>query len=242
MHIQDLDQRSVCQPFTACLTEIRAWSRRHPQHLPLFILVETVQEPLHLSFPTVQPEPFDGKALDALDAEIRSVFARDEYLAPDDVRGGFGTLRAAVAAQGWPSLAHARGKVIFLLDQRAAGPFYLKGHPSLRGRVLFTNAVPGADDAAFTELNEGDPATIAGLVRQGYLVRTRADADLKEPAQNDTRRRDTALASGAQLISTDYPAGEPAPNGYAVGFPDRRPARCSPLFAAAPCVEADLSP
>ena len=41
MHMEDVDQRSNCQPFTACLEQVREWSNRHPRHLPLFILVET---------------------------------------------------------------------------------------------------------------------------------------------------------------------------------------------------------
>ena len=28
MHVQDIDYRSVCQPFTACLKEVRQWSQR----------------------------------------------------------------------------------------------------------------------------------------------------------------------------------------------------------------------
>ncbi|SFS20084.1 Phosphoinositide phospholipase C, Ca2+-dependent [Dyella sp. OK004] len=241
MHIQDLDQRSNCQPLTACLTEIRAWSRAHPGHLPVFLLLETVQAPLPMPFPTVVPEPFDSRSLDTLDAEIRSVFPRGEYISPDDVRGDASTLNAAILTRGWPSVASARGKVIFLLDQRSVGPDYLKGHPSLRGRVLFTNAVPGDGDAAFTELNDGDAARIASLVRQGYLVRTRTDANLKEPARNDTTRRDAMLASGAQILSTDYPEREPAASGYAVGFHGQT-ARCNPQFAKTSCSVADLSP
>ena len=242
MHIQDLDQRSNCQPFTACLADIHAWSKAHPRHLPIFILVETKRSDVEAPFPTVQAAPFDDKAFDALDAEIRSVFARNEYIAPDDVRGRFATLNQAIRKQGWPTLESARGKVIFLLDQRWAGPIYLQGHPSLHGRVLFTNAAPGTDDAAFTELNDGDAASIGKLVTQGYLVRTRTDADLKEPTHNDTTRRDAMLASGAQILSTDYPGGEPAASGYVVSFPDHLRARCNPLFAHVHCTNADLSP
>lgn len=95
----------------------------------------------------------------------------------------------------------------------------MRGHPALRGRVLFTNATPGALDAAFVEENDPGDARIASLVRQGYLVRTRADVDGREAASNDTRRRDAAYASGAQIISTDYPAGEPAASGYVVPLP-----------------------
>ena len=65
------------------------------------------------------------------------------------------------------------------MDQRSVGPLYLQGHPNLRGRVLFTNAAPGKPDAAFTEENDGTEQEIAALVRQGYLVRTRTDAEGK---------------------------------------------------------------
>ena len=65
------------------------------------------------------------------------------------------SLVEAVHAGNWPTLAKARGQVIFLMDQQNVGPIYTEGHPSLRGRILFTNAVPGAPDAAFIEQNEG---------------------------------------------------------------------------------------
>ena len=240
MHEQDIDQRSNCQPFTACLAEIRAWSHAHPRHLPLFILLETKQGPLHLAFPTVTPEIFNTTVLDALDAEIASGFSRGEYVTPDDVRGDYPTLNAAILAHAWPTLAAARGKIIFLMDQKSMTTPYTQGHAALRGRILFTNSTPGEPDAAFVELNDGDAAAIDRLVAAGYLVRTRTDADLEEPRKNDTRRRDSLMASGAQILSTDFPAHEPAQSGYVVAFPDNRVARCNPLLRAKACHESDL--
>jgi calcium-dependent phosphoinositide phospholipase C len=238
MHIQDLDQRSTCEPLIACLEEVRAWSRAHPRHLPLFILLETEETSLHAEFPTVIPEPFDTKTLDALDAEIASVFSRHEYIRPDDVRGNYPTLNAAIRDHGWPKLEAARGRIIFLLDQHSVGPAYLLGHPSLRGRVLFTNAAPGEPDSAFVERNDGPAAEITQLVQAGYLIRTRTDADLEEARTNDTTRRDAMMASGAQILSTDYPRNEPASSGYVVGFPGGRVARCDPQLIATPCQDA----
>ena len=55
---------------------------------------------------------------------------------------------------------------------------------------------------------------------------------------DDTERRDAAMASGAQILSTDYPYDEPAGSGYAVRF-DRGNARCNPVLKAAAC-RADL--
>jgi hypothetical protein len=56
-------------------------------------------------------------------------------ITPDQVRGKHKTLEDAVLQNQWPTLAKARGKVVFLMDQRPVGPVYLDGHDSLRGRV-----------------------------------------------------------------------------------------------------------
>jgi hypothetical protein len=41
LHSQDIDYRSNCQPLIACLGIIRSWSKSHPRHSPIFILIET---------------------------------------------------------------------------------------------------------------------------------------------------------------------------------------------------------
>ena len=243
MHVQDIDQRSTCQPFLACLREVRAWSQAHPRHIPIFILVETKEgEPKNTQL-TV-PEPFTPAVFDALDAEIRSVFSPAEMITPDDVRGDDDTLNSAVLAGQWPTLASARGKVMFLLDQRPVTAVYLQGHPSLRGRVLFTNSVPGEPDAAFVERNEGPAEEIAALVRRGYLVRARTDADTKQARTDDTSLRDAMMASGAQILSTDYPANEPArwPGHFSVALPGGAEVRCDPVNTASACAGELLQP
>jgi hypothetical protein len=243
MHIQDIDFVSNCQPFVACLQIIRAWSRAHSEHVPLFILVETKEGMPNAEIPWTATEPYTAATFDALDAEIRSVFSRNEIITPDQVRGHYRTLNQAVRKGGWPTLAQARGKVIFLMDQARVGPIYLEGHPGLRGRILFTNATPGRPDAAFVEVNDGDPAKITSLVRQGYLVRTQADSDTVEARANDTRRRDNALNSGSQIVSSDYPQFEPAKwSGYTVALPSGSPVRCNPVTGPPTCVDSMLEP
>jgi Phosphoinositide phospholipase C, Ca2+-dependent len=232
MHVQDVDYRSTCQPFIACLEQVREWSGAHPKHIPIFVLVETKQGTAG-KLKLTEPEPFTSSTFDALDAEIRSVFPANELITPDDVRGHYDTLNEAVLADNWPSLDSARGKVIFLMDQRAVSPVYLAGHPALRGRLLFTNSEPGEPDAAFIERNDGPAAEIAALVRKGYLIRARTDSDTKQARTNDTTMRDAIIASGAQLLSTDYPVNEPArwPGNYVVTLPGKAAARCNPISA-----------
>ena len=241
LHMQDIDYRSNCQPFTGCLGVILGWSKAHPGHLPIFILIES-KEGTDRDFQVV-PEAFTPAVFDAVDQEIRSVFPRSKIIAPDDVRGQHTTLEEAVLTSGWPSLESARGKFVFLLDQRKAGPAYLEGHPSLKERVIFTNAEPGSPDAAFVEVNDPlkDPALIPSLVRKGYLVRTRTDAELEQARAGDVKQRDAALASGAQILSTDFPFQARATwTGYAVSFPEGTTARCNPVAKPTNCAAERL--
>jgi hypothetical protein len=245
LHIQDVDYASSCLALIDCLTQMEGWSDAHPSHLPIAVLLELKDDPLSfgsLTFTT--PEPWTAAAMDTLDAEIRSVFDPSQLITPDDVRGAHSTLEEAVLTDGWPTLAQSRGKVMFLMDN--AGSYrsaYRTGHPSLEGRVIFTNADPGSPDAAFVKRNDPHDPSIPGLVQAGYVVRTRADGDTVEARKDDTSNRDAALASGAQWVSTDYPVP-----GLAVGFttsyvaqiPGGTVARCNPLNAPPGCVSADL--
>ncbi|GIU88260.1 MAG: hypothetical protein KatS3mg009_2775 [Acidimicrobiia bacterium] len=244
LHVQEVDFESTCWTLVECLRQVRAWSDANPRHLPIAVLVELkdgpIPDPLGVGF--VRPHPIGPAELDALDAEIRSVFDESRLITPDDVRGRRATLEEAVLAGGWPTLGEARGKVMFLMDN--GGRYrsdYLAGHPSLRGRVLFTNASPGDPDAAFVKRNDPTGANLAeiqDLVRRGYLVRTRADADTVQARTGDTTMRDAALASGAQWVSTDYPVpGRSAAfgTGYVVQVPDGSPARCNPVNTGPHC-------
>jgi Phosphoinositide phospholipase C, Ca2+-dependent/Carboxypeptidase regulatory-like domain len=196
---------------------------------------------MHLNFPTVTPESFNPATFDALDREITSVFPVRDIITPDDVRGSYATLNEAVIAGKWPTLSQARGKIIFLMDQKKMGPVYLEGHPSLKGRILFTNTDPGTPDAAFIEQNDASAEAINALVKEGYLIRTRADADTKQGRTNDTSRRDVVLSSGAQIVSTDYPALEPAATGYKVELPGNAVARCNPIFKPIKCADVAIA-
>lgn len=243
MHVQDLDERSTCHTFVKCLTQVRDWSKQHPGHLPIFILVET-KEGVPSDMPNApKADVFTPQIFDAVDAEIRSVFQPNEMITPDQVRGNAATLNEAIRTHGWPTLAQARGKVIFLLDQAHAGPVYAQGHPSLRGRLIFTNSQPGVPEAAFVEQNDGTKESIDALVKQGYLVRTRTDEGTEQARTNDRTRLDRALSSGAQMLSTDYPPAEPSQwSSYVVQLPGGVVARCNPVNKPAGCLDNLLEP
>jgi hypothetical protein len=198
---------------------------------------EAIVDPLALGF-TI-PIPFGPAEFEDLDAEIRRVFPPEQLLTPDDVRRRGRTLERSVLESGWPRLGAARGRVLFALDNGGQKRVdYIGSNPSLDGRVLFTNGVPGEPDAAFVKRNDpiGSFDDIQELVRAGYLVRTRADADTIDARLGDPTRRDAALASGAQYVSTDYPVPNPDfGTGYEVEIPGGMPGRCNPLNASPGC-------
>ena len=234
LHVQEIDFETTCYTFVSCLGEIRAWSDAHPGHLPIMVLVEAkddvIPDPVNLGF--VIPLPFGADALNRIDDEIRSVFPPEQLLVPDDVRGDFATLEAAILTEGWPRLSQARGKIMFALDNGGdKRDTYIVGHTSLEGRVLFTDSPPGTPEAAFMKRNDplGNPGEIESLVEQGYMVRTRADGDTVQARSGDTTQRDAALASGAHFISTDYPVPDPRFTDYQVRLPGNGIARCNPV-------------
>ena len=87
---------------------------------------------------------------------------------------------------------------------------------------MFVNAKEGRPEAAFRIVNDpiADFDYIQRLVRAGYLVRTRADANTREARLGDYQRMKAAFDSGAQFISTDYYVPNPAfGTGYQVRLP-----------------------
>jgi hypothetical protein len=230
MHVPDIDFASSALTLVDALREVREWSVKHPRHVPVFILLELKEESLGPGF--TQPVPFDPVQLANLEKEILSVFPREALLAPDDVRGRAATLPEALRLSGWPLLDSVRGRVMFGLDNEGAiRDRYLEGHPALEGRLVFVSVPPTNPAAAWMKRNDsvGDFAQIQELVRNGFLVRTRADADTAEARTNDPRKRERALASGAQFVSTDYPEPDLRFSSYCVRLPGGADARINPV-------------
>lgn len=240
-HTPDIDFRSHCLTFVACLEQVKAWSDENRDHAPILLMINTKSSGISWDG-AVEVIAWDKAAFDLMDEEILSVFPRERVITPDDVRGEHATLRAGVIGGGWPTMQAARGRVIFGIDN---GPettaMYAEGHPSLAGRLAFINTHVDAPEAGYFTMNDPvrDRALIAERVAQGFLVRTRADADTREARTGDVSRLEAALASGAQYISTDYMSpNEAFGTGYTAALPDGRVARCNPVSAPEGCLGA----
>ncbi len=233
-HAPVVDSATNCTPLEVCLRQIEQWSDANPGHVPIFVLVE----PKDPTFPlNVSYDGWDRAALDRLDRVVRTTIGDDDLLTPDDVRGGASTLRVAVTGRGWPTLRRTRGQVAVVLSRGGAlRDAYLDGRPSLEGAAMFVTADPDAPSAAVVKRDRPNPKDIEALVREGFVVRTRADADLVEARAGDAARATRALASGAQVVSTDFPVPDPKiSSSYVTRLPKGGAARCNPVNAPRRC-------
>jgi hypothetical protein len=140
---------------------------------------------------------------------------------------------------GWPSLAASRGQIILALD---AGPDtvrgYMRGKAALEGLPVFVNSLSlDAPHAAYFTINDPQKraAEITAAVAAGMIVRTRADADTREARSGSTARREAALASGAQYVSTDYYYPRSEWSDYSARLPGGDAVRCNPVTGAKSC-------
>lgn len=237
LHVPDIDFRSHCQTFKGCLTDIKNWSKSHSDHLPVIITINPKTSGLDRpGFAKVLP--FDKNVLDALDKEILEILKADELITPKQVKGKQKTLRKAIVDKGWPDLTKARGKILFVFDAgKDLTELYVSGDEDY-ARPMFPNADVDNPHAAFFIMN--DPVKqenkIAELVREGFMVRTRSDADTREARTGDKSRFEAAIRSGAQVITTDYYLKSLSPNkDFEIGF-DGKYSQCNPVIVkASPC-------
>ncbi len=225
LHVQNLDDRSSCPSLLACLALLRGYSEQHPRHVPIFLSFNAKDAPVEWPG-AVTPLPFEEDAWQAFDAELRAALG-GKLITPAEVFAS-GELR-------WPPLDASRGRFLAVLDE---GGEKRRSYASRWAeRAMFANLPAGEPGSAVLIVNDpiGAFDKIRELVAEGYIVRTRADADTAEARSGDTRRRDQAFASGAQLVSTDYylPAAHFGTD-YVVRLPG--PARCNPLRRPGGCL------
>lgn len=230
-HVQDLDFRSDFLTLKGGLEKLRQWSDAHPDHTPIFITLEPKDNMLKgEGFST--PEKFTPEVFDQLDEAILAGLGKNKVITPDQVRGKYPTLEEAVLHDNWPLLKAARGKFLFVLDAKDEKmELYIKGHPSLKGRVLFANADAGRPEAGMMIINNAKNPLIPQLIKKGYIIRTRADSDTQEARRNDRSNFDAACASGAQIITTDYyEKSTHFKSDYVISFEGGKYFRLNPFF------------
>jgi hypothetical protein len=230
LHIPGIDEGSNCDTLKECLGEMVNWSNQHPDHVPLIVFIEVK----NLKEPTGELIPMDNVGMDQLEELLWMEVGEVKLLTPDEVRGEESSLEAAVLHRGWPLLDSVRGRILIVLNApEQLQDYYTDVSPSLSGRAMFVKTEPGNPEAAVVVSNDPTSDKTADWIRKGYLVRSRADNGVKEAAANDTRNRDAAFASGAHIITTDFPSPTPHPRtSYVVALPDGKAWRVNPVTAS----------
>ncbi|MDA1008670.1 MAG: Ca2+-dependent phosphoinositide-specific phospholipase C [Planctomycetota bacterium] len=247
LHVPDLDQGSTCPTLAGCLNDLAAWSVTHPTHLPVFVMLECVHTSAGKNGPIefVQAAPWTPVDLLELEETVRESFSPEQLIHPDLVRRDSATLHQGILKYGWPEVDAVRGRFMFIVTNTSRViDAYQVIHPQLRGALLFVEATPPSDNAAFIVINNpiSQKQEIEAAANQGLIVRTRADADLEEGRRGDTARRTEALDGRAVIVSTDFP--EPRPSlktDYVVTIPSATNARVHP-FARHPRAGAPIHP
>ena len=253
LHYPDLDYNTNnYYTFKQGLMAVKNWSDSHPNHLPMVILIEPKEDNPHVELDGIaqlfgipnyftNTIPFTAANIGRIEDEIWDIFPENMVITPDNVRGNMPSLNHAITHKKWPKLEDARGKVLFVMmpsnNEREA---YLSLYPGLQGATMFVFSQPGNPETAFVQIDNpvSNLIQIKNLVTEGYMVRTRADADTYEARYpGNTARRDAAFASGAQIVSTDYYRPDPRSimgpgsgwSNYSVFFPGYELARLNPV-------------
>jgi len=250
LHSLLLDEGSTCPELQDCLRTINTWSKANPGHVPLILFIEPKALPVNTN-PDLQAvintevarrglANWDAVGFERLDALVRDVFG-STLITPDEVRGKRPMLRDAILRDGWPTLAETRGGVIVVLGASGVErDAYLSGNPSLEGRPMFVPSDVAEPSAAIIKRDVPLPNAFPRIVSRNFLVKTRADADAVEARAGDLSRANSALASGANVVATDYPVADSTIGPYVVDLPGTAVARCNPVTAPKSCRDRDI--
>jgi hypothetical protein len=211
-HVPLVDNRSPFPDLEFALKELLDWSEKHPKHCPIVILVE-LKDDWDFLDPTLAK--WSASKLIELDQLFFQVLG-SRQITPSQVCYGGMSLRDSVIGNGWPKLKESRGTFLTALmvnenHYALNGDEYLI-HPF---RKSFIMPDSNSDEAGFLIFDDPYNIVIPELKANGFIIRTRADADLIP----DINRKCKALSSGAQIVSTDFPEGYlNNPNGYSVSW------------------------
>jgi hypothetical protein len=167
-------------------------------------------------------QKMDEKKFKQLDDTIKTIMGSSAVTAADLQGNKYASLGEMVENNCWPSLCSLKGKFIFLLHPGAYTDMYINMDKTLKTQmfipVISSEDIKNHYDyAAFILHDNPDAAEINGLVNNHYIVRTFMD---NAQIYNEAFKA-SALASGAQMLTTDLEKGVIMPKtGYTAYLKD----------------------
>lgn len=202
MHKPYFEMTTSCYDFSLTLKEIAMWSDNNPGHLPITIIIE----PKESFIPLEDMEYFNVDYAFAFDEALREGLG-DKLFTPADMLRDYQSFGEMRAEDDWCKVKDMLGKVVVLLHDCEVTEEYIAVDPSVRTQAMFPMLRPEdaeRDCTSFILCNE--PSELLEIEEdiideKKIMVRTRSDEFTKITEE----RRENAFASGANIISTDYP-------------------------------------
>jgi hypothetical protein len=216
LHSYLLEQNSSMIDMRRGLEEMKMWSDYNPNHMPVVVLVEPKGGLAGTKYASM-----DKEAYEAFDAMLAEVFG-ESLLTPSSVLGEYSNFASVRAANAYPTLQDTQGKFIFVLHEKSTLDNYIAIDNTMRAQKMFIAIADKKtlkdesylDKALFVIYNNDNnkqlPKIRSAVEDGNFIVRTRLD----KYALIDAERKMQGIASGAQIMSTDYPYSPSGRYGY----------------------------
>ncbi len=216
MHTPPIDMTTSCYDLALALKEISLWSDNNPSHLPITVIIE-IKEAF---IPINDMKFFNIDYAKQLDKVLRDNLG-DKLFTPADMLRDYESFSKMREADDWCKVKDMLGKVLILLHETGVTDEYISLDPSVKSQAMFPMLKKKGierDCASFLLINKPEELNEckAEILDTGnFIVRTRADKFTEVTEE----RRENAIYSGAQIVSTDYPPRDDLePQAYTVTF------------------------
>ncbi|MDR3345045.1 MAG: hypothetical protein LBT21_05595 [Oscillospiraceae bacterium] len=202
-HAPLIDMNSSAIDAGLALEELALWSKAHPSHLPIVLLIE----PKEVSLSPFNIYGMDKQYFAEFDKLIRDSLG-DSLLSPADMLGDYTDFAALRADDGWLPLEQTLGKFVPLFHpNETLTPEYIAIDSTLRTQAMFPAfqwqdwANPLASFVLANDPKEAYDNSSLLVDEQNLIVRSRVDVWPEYTAEEYK----LCMESGAQWFSTDYP-------------------------------------
>lgn len=229
-----IDDLSTCPDLGACLGVINAWSAANAGHHLLVVWIEIKDE-------------LDGVSIEdyaAFDGVIRGALPPERLYEPDEFKRGHATMREALLAEGWPTIAETRGQVMLvLLDvDLPHNRDYTRNYTNVDGRAMFARASETQYELPWGVIAKIDDPTdapaIAAARAAGLLIASNTGSAGTSDDDNAASLLG-GISNGANMLCDDFPAPVSGQTYY-LDLPGGTPSICNPQTAPKECTPAAI--
>ncbi len=216
MHSPYTDMGTNCYDLGLALEEIKMWSDYNPNHLPITVIVE----PKKAFLPLENMKYFNLDYALELENLLYSVLG-DKLFTPCDMLRDYDSFAQMRENDDWCEVQDMLGKVLVLLHDTNITQDYINIDTSIKTQAMFPMLRYDDKDLSYSSfLLINKPAEALEysdeIIRdKKFIVRTQVDTYTSVSEE----KRENALLSGAQILSTDYPVRSDLSKGdYCVSF------------------------